>query len=410
MTEAPKLEKQDWLESAETQAVLALLKIGGHEARVVGGAVRNALMELPVTDVDIATTARPEEVVALARAAGLGSVETGLSHGTVTVIANKVAFEVTTLRRDVATDGRRAKVVFTDAWHEDAARRDFSINAIYCAADGTLYDPQDGIADLAQRRIRFIGDPDNRIGEDYLRILRYFRFLAQYGRGGPDPSALAACIRGRDGLKRISAERVRAELFKLIVADGANAAIYAMMDCGLLTPILGAAPRPGLLRAIVDAEQKLDHVADATLRLSALACGVDEDVERLADRLRLSGAERAALIVMDERSAQTRQEFRGVRLRKRLYRDGVARTRRLVVVSTGLGIIDHEAARTTLMACRDDNIPIFPARGADVLAHGVTPGPAVGKALAELEAWWLESNMPDVDAVRARLAEITARR
>ena len=221
-----------WLQSRAIRKVFAALKAGDAEARIVGGAVRNALIDRPVKEVDIATTALPEDVMRLAREAGLGAHPTGIDHGTVTVVADGIPFEVTTLRRDVETDGRHAVVAFTTTWEEDAARRDFTINALYCDDDGTLYDPVGGLDDLRKRRVRFIGDPRARIREDYLRILRFFRFSADYGNGQIDPTGLAAADGLKDGLALLSSERVRAEILKLLAAPGRAEVVRVMYDHG----------------------------------------------------------------------------------------------------------------------------------------------------------------------------------
>ena len=264
------LAEARWLREASTQRVFAAIDSGGFQARAVGGAVRNSLLGLPVTDIDIATTARPEDVMRLARASGLAVIETGLKHGTVTVIANRRPFEVTTLRKDVETHGRHATVAFTDSWSEDACRRDFTINALYCDADGTVHDPLGGLGDLTARRVRFIGDAAERIREDYLRILRFFRFTAQYSEGLPDAAGLAACTRERAGLGRLSAERVRQELVRLLVARGVLDAVMAMREHGILAAVLPAAPRPGLLARLVEIEAGQGLDGDVMLRLAAL--------------------------------------------------------------------------------------------------------------------------------------------
>jgi poly(A) polymerase len=233
----------DWLSDPNTQAVLAMLTADGHQALVVGGCVRNAVLGVPVTDVDIATSARPDTVMALAESAGLRAVPTGLAHGTVTVVAGGAGYEVTSFRRDVATDGRHATVAFCDDVGQDAARRDFTMNALYAHADGTVLDPLGGLPDLLARRVRFVGDADARIAEDYLRILRFFRFHAQYGdpEQGLDADGLAACAAGVDGLAQLSAERVGAELRKLLSAPDPAPAIAAMDQAGILTRVLPGA-------------------------------------------------------------------------------------------------------------------------------------------------------------------------
>ncbi len=275
--------------------MFAALAAPGVETRAVGGAVRNALLGLPVTEIDLATTALPEQVMALARQAGLKAVPTGIEHGTVTVVADGVPFQVTTLRRDVETFGRQATIAFTEDWEEDARRRDFTLNALYAGSDGAVFDPLSGYADVVGGRVRFIGDAEARIKEDYLRILRFFRFNAYYGKGPLDADGLAACVRLRGGLDQLSAERVAGELRKLLVAPQAMRAVEALFDYGLLTQLLGSVPRLMRFGRLAAAEDALGLAPDAALRLAALAVFVPEDAERLAARLRLSNAEQAVL-------------------------------------------------------------------------------------------------------------------
>ena len=244
----PSLAGSDWLVRPETRAVFTALAARGFEARAVGGAVRNALLGHPVVDVDIATPARPDEVIAAAKAAGLTPVPTGIAHGTVTVVANHVPYQVTTLREDVETHGRHATVAFTGDWAADARRRDFTLNALYCNAEGRVFDPLSGYADLAARRVRFIGDARERIREDYLRILRFFRLTAEYGEGPPDADGLVACVREREGLARLSAERVREELFRLLAARRGPELVRAMFDHGLLALLLAVCTTAGAAR------------------------------------------------------------------------------------------------------------------------------------------------------------------
>src|SRR6516162_7250883 len=232
MNDPRVLANAPWLTSGPTARVLKLLDSNGEEARVVGGAVRNALLNVPIGDIDIATTAVPTEVVRRAKAAGIKSVPTGIEHGTVTLVVEAQPFEVTTLREDTETFGRKAKVAFGRDWPGDAHRRDFTINALSVGIDGVVHDYVGGLADIAARRVRFIGDPGQRIEEDYLRILRFFRIHAAFGAGEVDRAGYLACIRGRAGLASLSAERVRMELLKLLVADGAVAAVEAMNDGG----------------------------------------------------------------------------------------------------------------------------------------------------------------------------------
>ncbi len=257
MSEARVLSDAPWLRSGPAARALSLLNGDGEEARVVGGAVRNALLDIPPGDIDLATTALPEEVVRRARAAGIKCVPTGIDHGTVTLVIDAQPFEVTTLREDTETFGRKAKVAFGRDWVRDAERRDFTINGLSVDAEGIVHDHVGGLADIAARRVRFIGDAGQRIAEDYLRILRFFRMHAAYGTGEPDRAGYLACIAGRAGLASLSAERVRMEMLKLVVAEGAGDAVQAMADAGLLLAIFGGVTYTGTFAAMIAAERAL---------------------------------------------------------------------------------------------------------------------------------------------------------
>src|SRR6476646_668062 len=256
MTVVRRLDDAPWLTSGPAARVLGLLNGDGEEARVVGGAVRNALLEIPTGDIDIATTAVPDEVMRRAKAAGIKSVPTGIDHGTITLVIDSQPYEVTTLREDTETFGRKAKVAFGRDWVKDAERRDFTMNGLSVDANGVVYDYVSGIADAKARRVRFIGDPDQRIAEDYLRILRFFRIHAAFGAGEPDRDGYFACIRGRAGLATLSAERVRMEMLKLLVASGASAATLAMADAGLLQALIGGVAYTGPLTAMIAIERE----------------------------------------------------------------------------------------------------------------------------------------------------------
>ncbi len=395
-----------WLERPETRAVLSALAAAGYEARIVGGTVRNALLGEPVTDVDIATTATPDETMAAARAAGLDAIPTGVSHGTVTVVAHHVPFEVTTLREDVETFGRHARVAFTADWAADARRRDFTINALYCDANGTISDPLGGLADLAARRVRFIGDARERIREDALRILRFFRFHARYSAEAIDAEGLAACAAERHLLAKLSAERVRAELLKLLEAPGAARAIAVMAAYGFIVEILGRAPRIGLLARLVARDADRRRVPDPLLRLSVLAVAVEEDRDHLAQRLRLSREEARDLLVIDPR-LMALIDLDAAGRRRALYVTGASRWRRMAVVgAASAGTPDEIATWDTLGALAETwEIPKFPLAGRDVLALGLAPGPRIGALLAEIEAEWIASDFAaDAAALKARLA------
>ena len=408
----PSLAGQPWLVRAETQAVFAALAAAGFAARAVGGVVRNALLGLPVADIDMATPARPEAIISACRAAGLATIPTGLAHGTVTVLSGGERFEVTTLRTDVATDGRHATVAFTDDWAADASRRDFTMNALYCDASGCVHDPFGGYPDLARRSVRFIGDADLRIAEDYLRILRFFRFHAVLGAGDIDRQGLDACVRGRAGLAQLSAERIHAELVKLLLGPRLLDAVAGMGDCGLLTQILRIAPRPGVLAALVTAESALGANPDAMLRLSALSLAVEGDKSALARRLKLSNAEQQALLVIDPLLTTQMTSLDAASARRLLYRLGINHWRRAVIGSAAAsGSFDRLAqARTLLDLAANWPIPCLPEKGADLLALGLAPGPGIGKILAEIESWWIAHDFPAEHQVRDRMAALAQER
>src|SRR3981189_3219175 len=284
MTNARVLDDAPWFKSGPAVRVLELLNGNGEEARVVGGAIRNALLKIPTRGIYITPPARPDEVIRRAKAAGIKSVPTGIEHGTVTLVVDAQPFEVTTLREDTETFGRKAKVAFGRDWGREPEGRDFTINGLSVDAAGVVHDHVGGLADIAARRVRFIGDPNQRIAEDYLRILRFFRIHAAFGAGEPDRAGYLACIRARAGIASLSAERVRMEMLKLMVAKGAAGAVTAMSDGGLLLPIFGGVAYTGPFKAMISAERLLGLEPDAVRRLGALAVAVTEDAKRLASR------------------------------------------------------------------------------------------------------------------------------
>ncbi len=386
-----------WLTSGAAARVLGLLNGDGEEARVVGGAVRNALMKLPVGEIDIATTAVPDEVVRRAKAAGIKSVPTGIDHGTITLVVDSTPFEATTLREDTETFGRHARVSFGRDWVGDANRRDFTINALSVGPDGVVHDYVGGLADIAARRVRFIGDAGKRIEEDYLRILRFFRMHAAFGKDEVDRAGYLACIGGRAGLATLSAERLRMEMLKLLVADGAAGAIEAMADSGLLQAIIGGVTYAGAFAGMISAERALGLKPDAIRRLAALGVAVTEDAKRIAARLRLSNAEAKALDLMGHRWWRL-AGMDEARARRRLYRLGEAAYRdRLLLAWARTG---GEAARWIELARLPERwtAPKFPLRAADFIARGIAEGPALGQVLALAEDAWLAADFP-LDAV-----------
>ena len=357
----------DWLTARGTQAVFAALEAGGHRAMAVGGCVRNALLGAPVNDVDIATDARPEEVSELARAAGLKPVPTGIAHGTVTVVAQGTGFEVTTFRRDVETDGRRAIVAFSDDVAEDAARRDFTMNALYAERDGTVVDPLGGLPDLVARRVRFVGDPDARVREDYLRILRFFRFHAWYAdpEGGMDAEALAACARGADGLGGLSAERIGGEMTRLLSASDPAPAVAAMAACGVLARVMPGA-EAGALAPLVHAERALPP----DWRRRVVASGGD------AGGWRLPRADQRALELRRAALAD------GMPAAEAAYRHGSDVARDVAVIraaaaGTPPDLAGIEAAASARLPLRASDLPL--------------EGPALGEALRRAEDAWIAS-------------------
>jgi tRNA nucleotidyltransferase/poly(A) polymerase len=386
----PSLKDAAWLNRPETGRVFAALKESGVETRAVGGAVRNTLLGLPVTEIDLATTALPEQVMRLARKAGLKAVPTGLEHGTVTVIADGVPFEVTTLRRDVETFGRHATIAFTEDWAEDARRRDFTLNALYAGSDGAVFDPLSGYADLVAGQVRFIGDAEARIKEDYLRILRFFRFNAYYGKGPLDPAGLEASVKLRDGMEQLSAERVAAELRKLLVAPQAMRAIEALFDCGLLPGLLGGVPRLERFERLIAVEDALGTAPDAMVRLAALAVFVAEDAERLAARLRLSNAERALLMLgaADHAASGLPDEEAAKRALYRLGPSAFAAYLLIAWADSGAAS-DDPSWRAAFGLPARWKAPSFPLRGSDIMPLGDLEGPEIGAMLRRLEAEWV---------------------
>lgn len=409
----PRLNGESWLQRRETQAVFEALAARGFVGRAVGGAVRNALLGLPASDVDIATTARPDEVIAAAEAAGLKAVPTGIVHGTVTIISRGSAYEVTTLRKDMETHGRHATVAFTDDWAADARRRDFTLNALYCSADGEVFDPLSGYGDLAARRVRFIGDAEQRIREDYLRILRFFRLTAAYGRGPPDTEGLAASVRERQGLAILSGERVREEMLRLLAAPRGPELISVMLDYGLLVQVLGLAPRPALLGRLAGIQAELGLEPDAILRLAALAVEIPEDVERLQDRLRLSNEYTAELMRASKRAPAIEAIAPESAAKAYLYSEGETayRERVLLVWARSGDAPASDAWRIRLTLPERWQAPRFPIGGADVMAVGVPAGPRVGELLRALEAWWIAGDFTaDEATLRSKLDALAGSR
>ena len=385
---------QPWMTEPATRALLDALQAAGIKVRFVGGCVRDALLGRPaveIADIDLATPARPEKIMPALDKAGIKAVPTGIEHGTVTAVVPPRHYEITTLRRDVETFGRHARVAFDADWAEDAARRDFTINAIYLEPDGTVHDPVGGLADLAAHRIRFVGDAATRIAEDVLRVLRYYRFEARFGTGSGDTAARAACGAAAPRLPTLSAERVAQELIRLLGVADPVAALRMMQEDGVLAAILPEATRLDRLSRLLSLEAGVAPGLDALRRLAAL---VDVDPHAMAamtDRLRLSNASRDRLVGLArplplDPAADTRAQ------RLALYRLGADRYRDLALLITADGGMDRGRLAELLTLAQTWAPPTFPLAGDDVTALGIPPGPRVGQLLAELRRWWEETD------------------
>jgi poly(A) polymerase len=407
VTRDARLGKAAWLKDGPVARLLPLLDRDGEEARVVGGAVRNALLGLPVAEIDVATTALPEEVMRRVTAAGCKAIPTGIKHGTVTVIIEHQPIEVTTLRQDVETFGRKARVAFGRDWRADAERRDFTINALSASADGTVHDYVGGLADIAARKVHFIGDAQRRIEEDYLRILRFFRFHAFFGEGPPDAAGLLACIRARGGLAILSRERVRMEMLKLLLAPHAAPTLAVMAEAGLLGEVLGGVPLLASFENVAKIEAACGMAPDAVRRLGALGVLVTEDAERLAQRLRLANAEMDCLLALEMWWRVTPLAGEQA-VRALLYRLGAQAFTDQVLVAwarSPAGIADA-AWRDLASLPQRWTTPVFPLRAADFIRRGMAQGPALGAALRAAETAWIAADFP---AERAALEAIADR-
>ena len=386
--------------SSAAKAVIAALTAGGSEVRFVGGCVRDCLLGRPISDMDIATPDPPETVMALLEAAKLKAVPTGLKHGTVTAVAKGQPFEVTTLREDVETDGRHAEVAFTDNWLADASRRDFTFNAMSARPDGTLFDAFGGREDLGAGHVRFVGEAAERIAEDYLRVLRFFRFLAHFGEAIPDPVAMQACAAARNELPRLSAERVRTELLKLLAAANPVPALTAMRETGVLAVVLPEAGPFARLLALTGIDDR-----DPVRRLATL---IERDGGGVADRLRMSNVEKARLAALVPPTASLDAAMDEKAQRQVLYDVGADLFRDLVLLAwAGDGERHADAWRAMLETANRWDDPKLPIRGQDVVELGVPKGPEVGRVVDAVEAWWrAEDFKPDRDACLAKAKQL----
>ncbi len=411
------LAHEAWFNDPALKRVFSLLNADGGEGRVVGGAVRNSLMGLAVSDIDVATTLTPDVVIERAREAGIKAVPTGVEHGTVTLVIDRKPFEVTTLRADVETDGRRATVAFSTDWQTDAERRDLTINALYVGEDGEVVDLVGGLADIEKRNIRFIGDAATRIKEDYLRILRFFRFFAYYGSGRPDADGLRASAAARSKLATLSAERVWSEMRKLLSAEDPGRALLWMRTVGALTEILPETEKWGIdaIPALIATEKALGWTPDPLLRLAAIVPPDGKRLEAMAARLKLANAE-AAVFKAWANAAPVNDEMSMAAFDRLLYRNGaegiVTRLKLALAVARGKAEGDMaEMARSARLNKLLDHAaawvkPSFPVNGGDVMAAGIPSGRQVGETLAALEYQWVEENFASDRAILlARLSD-----
>ena len=401
MKPVDRIGPRDWMAAPGVTAVIAALTAKGAVVRFVGGCVRDAVIDRPTgSDIDLATTDPPETVIALLESAGLRAVPTGIAHGTVTALAEGQSLEVTTLRRDVETDGRHAKVAFTDDWEADAARRDFTMNALFCDPDGSLYDPTGGLADARSGRVRFVGDPVERIKEDALRILRFFRFYAHYGQTPADPEALDACRAKASLVTALSGERVGAEILKLFTAPDPSPALILMIENGVMAALLPQITGLGNLAMLC----RIDD-GDALRRLAILLRR--GDAKAVAERLRLSHSQRDRLEGMTAPPLELGADLDPAAQRRALYRLGAGRFTDLVYLAWAE--MENPGFDAMVETARNWQAPALPIGGDDVMALGIESGPAVGDLLEAAEDWWISGDFKaDRDATLAKLASLVA--
>ncbi|HEX4891579.1 MAG TPA: CCA tRNA nucleotidyltransferase [Alphaproteobacteria bacterium] len=395
-----RLPMTGWIMDPDVNRVMrALLADAGVAARYVGGAVRDtvrgAVRYGVSVDVDIATTAIPGKVIELLNAAGIKAVPTGIDHGTVTAVSNHRPVEITTLRHDVSTDGRRAEVAYTTDWAADAARRDFTMNAIYADADGALYDPLGGVADAKAGLVRFVGDPDARIQEDYLRILRFFRFFAWCGKGEMDRDGLQACTRHIDGLAKLSPERVAKELLKLISAENPMPAIRQMAACGVLNAVLPEAVNLERLNALAEIDAMTFFDPDPMVRLAAILPDDGAVAHKVAMRLRLSNAQRERLVAMLSAKLPVFCYMSVREMRRTAYRLSPSVMRDVAMLRWAGDVKRNYNAvqwRALLPMIESWKPPKLPLDGHHVRLAGVADGPKIGEVLREVEEWWIDTD------------------
>ena len=387
MKPATSIDVNSWRAQAQTQTVMKALSVGGQPARFVGGCVRDALLGLPVKDIDIATPEPPERVTELVEQAGLRAIPTGIDHGTITALCDGIPFEITTLRRDVETFGRHARVSYTNDWQEDAARRDLTLNALYCDPDGTVFDPVGGLADLKEGRICFVGDARARIEEDVLRLLRFFRFYAYYGIGTADPEAIAACREMAPQIETLSVERVWKEMSRLLLAPDPAPTIDLMATNGVLSHLLPEVVNSNCLPALLKAEVATQTAPDYLRRLATIVELEKDDSRALAARLKFSNADRDQFcglcdpVVRPDPGVDLQQN------RVALYRLGPELFSELILVRAAQEPDQDWLSLFTLP--QTSPMPLFLITGQDIVNLGVPKGNEIGALLEQIEKWWI---------------------
>ncbi|MBK8210877.1 MAG: CCA tRNA nucleotidyltransferase [Rhodospirillales bacterium] len=416
-----KIHPQPWMTAPETRALLDALTADGGEVRFIGGCVRDSVLKRPVRDIDLAVALPPQQVMALLDRAGIKAIPTGIDHGTVTAVVGGQCFEITTLRVDVETFGRRARVAFTDDWLADAARRDFTFNALSCTVDGDIYDYFDGLEDLGHGRVRFVGEASERIGEDMLRLLRFFRFYAHYGRAPADPAALAACRAWADKVETLSGERVRVEIFRTLMATDPADVFELMQEHEVLRHVLPEANGVGRLKMLSWIDSRAIHIdsvaPDPVRRLAALLATDAAGAERLALRLKLSNRQSDRLRAMVAPAQAINPDQPDKETIRALHHLGARTARDLALLNWADELVaavrlprgrNHRWAE--LLHRIDAWQPItFPLRGRDAMFLGIPPGPRMGALLREVERWWEDGGYrADQAACMERLRSLIA--
>ncbi len=398
---AKQVEPQGWMVSRETSKVMNAL--GEGKALFVGGCVRNMLLEEEVGDIDIATIWTPQEASEKLTAAGIKVVPTGIDHGTVTAVVDKKPYEITTLRKDIETDGRRAVVSFTEDWREDAQRRDFTINTLLADAKGNIYDPTgEGLKDLAARKVRFVGDPATRIKEDYLRALRFFRFHAQYGSGAPDAAGLKACAAAAAQIPNLSRERITQEFFKIMSVDNPVDILSIMFDNKVLTEFLFPEYKPELLKHLCEFQNRFG-IAFLSPRLFVLSGLSHENIKRMERLLLIPKVFKRDIEAISE-ILKLPDLGKDHAVKVAVYKHGRTSAAQALIIEVAQDRVMNGYINKALEIIQKWDIPTFPVDGNDLMKAGIEKGPALGAALLKLEDWWIDQEFkPDKKPCLARL-------